>query len=264
MDKIKVLLVATHKERYYNCLLGQLEENRIPYEVLGYGYDKFNFRWRMRTYINRLKEDPNNIYILIDAFDSLCFTKSTNEIYSKFMELDCDILFAEGGKTKGVNKYIQSKIYPRCKDKQLNFAMVGYGWKMIKMLEAALGPEFGDINEEQYQLSILCERFDRVKIDTRHVIFHVVSNDQTDIKIRDGRVVYIPSGSKPCFITGPGYSDLKQFTNKCYIEPKTSGSMFSWKRFQTYGGFFIVEILLIVLFLLIVISLLVFFLLKKQ
>jgi hypothetical protein len=245
MDKIKVLLVATHKERYYNCLISQMDRNRIPYEVLGYGYDKFNFRWRMKTYIERLRKDPNNIYILLDAFDSLCFVENIGEVYDHFIKMDCDVVFAEGGKTTGVNRYIQKKIYSECRGRQLNFAMVGFGWKMIQLLEAALGPEFGNINEEQYQLSILCNRYDRIKIDVDHNIFHVVGNDTSNIQIVNGRVQYTPKGTWPCFITGPGYSDLKKFTGECYIEPAYKASMFSLKRFETYNQFFRVELTVI-------------------
>jgi hypothetical protein len=250
---MKILIVATHKERYFNCFINQLQQNKWDYEILGFGYKNFSFRWRLQTYLNYLNKNPNQLVLLIDGFDSLCYGKP-DDVYKYFILQNCDILFAEGALTSGINKYIQEKLYTKCQGKQINFAMIGYANKIANLFNDALGPEFGNINEEQYQLSILCNRYPNIKIDTSHYIFHVVSNIN-NIQIKNNRPVY--NNIKPCFITGPGDSDLENLLvensiSNCYIEPLKNNSLFGWKRIQTYYSFFYLEICIFIIILIII------------
>jgi hypothetical protein len=255
MNKIKILIVATHKERYYDCLINQLNKKNWNYEILGFGYKDFSFRWRLQTYINRLDLEPNQLFLLIDAFDSLCYGRP-EEVYQYFIKQNCDIVFAEGAKTHGINKYIQEKLYTKCQGKQINFAMIGYANKISKIFKNALSKEFGNINEEQYQLSILCNRYPNIKIDSDHYIFHVISNDTSNIQIKN-RPIYLPNGNKPCFITGPGNTQLQNFVSTCFLEPKINNNLFGWKRIKTYYSFFYIEIIIFIsLFILFIILIL--------
>ena len=68
---MRIVSVATHKERLYECFVASAKKHNIRLDVLGQGMKWRGFGWRWSLVYKHLQTvDPNEIILVTDAFDS--------------------------------------------------------------------------------------------------------------------------------------------------------------------------------------------------
>ena len=256
-------MLATHEERFFNCLLDQLAKARVPFKVIGMCLAFVSWKWRLSMYLNEITRDleqgKEDTYVLVDAFDTVFFG-DVQELERKFRSKSCDILLSKGAYTVGINRYIQRRIFPTCKGVFVNSAMMGKAVPLRNLLVHALSSEFDDVHDDQAIFAKICHKGSHdVKVDDDCDVFMMMSDydnatlaNTLGFAWENGRV-RLAGGHAPCFVSGPGKTNLQRYisgdmdTRKCYIEPVSSSSKFlDLKRVGMYIKYFIVEIVLMI------------------
>lgn len=71
---MRIITVATHKERLFECFLESAKKHKIPLDILGYGQEWKGFSWRWTLIYNHLVESDisdDELLLITDAFDTL-------------------------------------------------------------------------------------------------------------------------------------------------------------------------------------------------
>lgn len=256
---MKVLLLATHEERFYKCLINQLKNKHIPHKVLAFGEQFVSWKWRLQKYLNEIEQDIKETYILIDAFDTL-FLGDLEEIEQKFNALNADIVLSKGAYTTGLNRYIQWRLFPKCHGNYVNSAVMGKGNALVSFLKVALSNDYEKIEDDQVIFAKICKNMN-IKIDEACEMFLMMS-DYNKKTLMDhfkfewnGDRVTIQDNIRPCFVSGPGKSDLVKYIGEqqtCYIPKNTVSKYMDVSRWMTYSKIFWPEITVFVISVLVI------------
>jgi len=91
---MKIALVATHKERYFETLVRSLKKEGLSYDILGLGQKWTGFMMKYDLMIEWLKlQTPNAIVMHLDAFDSIIIGHKDAAI-DKFKNSGHNVLFS--------------------------------------------------------------------------------------------------------------------------------------------------------------------------
>lgn len=96
---MKTLLLATHETPTFKNTIASLERGGITPHVLGFNQKWQGWKWRLEQYRNYCvalsKDYPNELVVILDAFDVLCLRKDTfRRFESAFSSFEADIVFS--------------------------------------------------------------------------------------------------------------------------------------------------------------------------
>jgi hypothetical protein len=100
-DKMKIILLATHTNPYFDNTFLSLTTSKIFPIILGQGEQWKGWKWRLEKYLDFCNElisqnvSKNELCIFLDAFDILCLRNDTVESFEKmFNNFNSDIVFS--------------------------------------------------------------------------------------------------------------------------------------------------------------------------
>jgi hypothetical protein len=98
---MKIILLATHTNPYFENTLSSLTASGIFPSILGRGEKWKGWKWRLEKYLDfcnvllSQNVSKNELCIFLDAFDILCLRKDTLESFEKkFNDFNSDIVFS--------------------------------------------------------------------------------------------------------------------------------------------------------------------------
>lgn len=114
-----IVTYATHEERY----LPLLKQSCPDLVVLGMGKKWNGFQDKVWAVLDYCKQYPHDIICFIDGFDSVILS-SPQEILDKYESFQTPFVMSHAGLSQSVSsKYIQDKLFGKCKDDRLNSGM---------------------------------------------------------------------------------------------------------------------------------------------
>ena len=93
---MRIITVATHNERLFDCFLESAKQHKIPLDILGYGEEWKGISWRWTLIYNHLIDSniPDDELLLItDAFDTLIL-KPAEVFEERFQASKTGLLFS--------------------------------------------------------------------------------------------------------------------------------------------------------------------------
>jgi hypothetical protein len=224
-----IITYATHEERY----LPLLKQSCPDLVILGMGKKWNGFQDKVWATVEYCKQHPHEIICFIDGFDSVVLH---DELLARYETFDSPLVMSHAGLTQTVfSKYIQDKMFGKCKEERLNSGMfIGTSESIITFWE-----DFQGGDDQQYATQT-CKTMD-MKIDTEHLLFYNYSPTDT-IVVKQGQL-YV-NDAQPCVISCPAGGDINPYlTQLGYTPPEIH---YNWTyRLRTYMKTFLPEVLLI-------------------
>lgn len=226
-----IITYATHEERYLPLL-----KQSCDLVVLGQGEKWNGFQDKVWATVNYCKEHPHEIICFVDGFDSIVL--QPNEILARYESFQTPLVMSHAGLTQTVpSKYIQDKLFGKCKEERLNSGMfIGTSEAIVSFWE-----NFGGGDDQQYATQ-KCKNMD-MKIDVNHEIFYNYSPTDT-IVVKDGRL-YV-NDTQPCIISCPAHGNINPYLTKLGYNPPDIEYNWSY-RLNTYMKSFLPEVILLCL-----------------
>jgi hypothetical protein len=225
-----MITYATHEERY----LPLLKKSCPDLVVLGMGKKWNGFQDKVYATIHYCKEHPNEIICFVDGFDSIVL--QPNEILTRYESFQTPLVMSHAAHKRSVTvKYIQDKLYGKCKNQRLNSGMyIGTSEAIISFWEDFQG------GEDQIYATQKCKSVD-MKIDINHEIFYNYSPDD-DIQVRNGQLYVnkVPT----CVISCPGNTSINPYLKQLGYNPPEI--KYDWNyRIRSYMKHFLPEVILV-------------------
>ena len=116
-----IITYATHSSGYFELL----KQSCPDIIILGWGEKWNGFGDKIKATVEFCKtKKPDDIVCCIDGFDSIVLT-SKEEIYKKYKSFNIPLIFSNGASSSSIFvKYIQDKLFGKCKSKRLNAGQV--------------------------------------------------------------------------------------------------------------------------------------------
>jgi len=178
-----------------------LKESCPDLVVLGYGKKWNGIEDKVLSTLEFCRQHPDAIICFLDGFDSVVLS-SKDEILEKYKSLQTPLVMSCAAKKGGVHKYVQDKLFGKCKNAPINAGMfIGTSDSILAFWKDYQG---GDVQTYATQQ---CSNFD-MKIDVNHDIFYNYSPSD-DVVVRENRL-YV-NDKAICVISGSGINPyLKQ------------------------------------------------------
>jgi len=254
MENTHLITIATHNEGYYNAL--KKSSNRYDYNLitLGFGQKWQGFIMKYKLLTETLNNyNDNDIIILIDAYDVIV-TDSKSIAIEKFKKINKPILLSKDGYTgNSIFNYLHSKIFDTYYNYQICAGlMMGYVWALKKLIFLMCGEELEKCKQlnldDQVLLINTCKKNKLYKnfvaIDNNSEIFYntygIVDNLEFNFEITDifdikNNKLYLKSTDiSPCFIHGPGNTNLNNLCNFYDLPISKKSSRDYVYRIKTY------------------------------
>lgn len=91
---MRIVSVATHEERLFDCFVASARKHDIPLDILGKGLAWKGFGWRWKLVSEHLKKlDPEELILVTDAFDSIIL-KNAEAFEQEFIKFKAPIVFS--------------------------------------------------------------------------------------------------------------------------------------------------------------------------
>lgn len=254
MDNIYLITVATHNEGYYNALKKSAKINNYNLITLGLGQKWEGFVMKYKLYNKKLNTlNDNDIVIMVDAYDVIVMEKK-EVLLEKFKKFNKPIILSKDGTPKNIlHKYAHHKIFDECNNIRLNSGlMMGYVWAIKELFLLICGNNLDKCKklnlDDQVLLIDVCKNNktfikEKVAIDINSTIFYNTFGHTIDFNFDILDLFYINKNKlfihntdiSPCFIQGPGNTNLNSLCNfyNLPLEIKTSRD-FNY-RIKTYA-----------------------------
>jgi hypothetical protein len=254
MENIHLITIATHNEGYYNALKKSAKNNNYNLITLGWGKKWEGFIMKYKLLIEILNNyDDNDIIILIDAYDVIV-TDSKSVVIEKFKKFKKPILLSKDGYTgNSIFNYIHDKIFDDYNGNHICAGlMMGYVWALRKLIFLMCGDELEKCKQlnldDQILLINTCKKNklinNFVAIDKNSEIFYNTYGNVnklefnfeiTDIfDIKNNKLYLKSTNISPCFIHGPGNTNLNNLCNFYDLPISTKISRDYIYRLKTY------------------------------
>jgi hypothetical protein len=200
-----IITYATHTERY----LTTLKESCPDLVVLGYGKKWKGLGDKVLATLEFCRQHPDDIICFIDGFDSVVLS-SKDEILQKYKSLQTPLVMSHGAKGGVFLKYMQDKVFGKCKNIRLNSGMfIGTSESIIEFWK-----DYKYGNDQTYATQ-QCKKFN-MKIDVNHDIFYNYSS-YDDIVVKNDKL-YV-NGIETCVISCPGNSNINPYLKQLGYSP---------------------------------------------
>jgi hypothetical protein len=253
MDNIYLVTVATHNEGYYNALKKSAEINDYDLETLGFGQKWEGFVMKYKLYKEKLRMiDDNAIVIMVDAYDVIVM-ENKDILLQKFKEFNKPIVLSRDGEPKSYFfKFFHHKVFESCNNIQLNSGlMIGYAWALKELFSLMCGSNLEKCNrldlDDQVLLINMCRNnknfFNQnIAIDVNSTIFYNTFGHTVDFNFDVLDLFYINNNKlylhytdiSPCFIQGPGNTNLNNLCNFYNLPLGKKTSRDTVYRLKTY------------------------------
>jgi hypothetical protein len=221
-----IITYATHEERYLPLL-----KQSCDLVVLGMGKPWNGFQDKVWATVEYCKQHPHEIICFIDGFDSIVL--QPNEILARYESFQSPLVMSHAGLAQTVpSKYIQDKLFGKCKEERLNSGMyIGTAEAIVSFWE-----NFGGM------ISSMQHKHTNMKIDTDHLLFYNYSPADTII-VKNGQL-YV-NDIQPCVISCPAHGNINPYLIQLGYNPPDIKHNYTY-RLKTYMKTFLPEVLLIV------------------
>lgn len=211
-NRLHLVTVATHSERYLPILDKQAEDKSMELVKLGIGkkyVGHFMKDLEMIDYLNSDKVKEEDIVVFADGFDTLLLAPR-EEIIKKFKSYNCKLLLSI--ENVGSLEFIHKAVFQQVKGKFINTGLfMGYAGFLKNFLEEMYSKDFDKNSNQKTWANYLESKKDYsdIALDTDSKIFLNYSFTTTNyISVKDKRVHI--KNIKPCFIQGNGCEDLSK------------------------------------------------------
>jgi len=224
-----IITYATHEERYLPLL-----KQSCDLVVLGMGKPWNGFQDKVWATVEYCKQHPGEIICFIDGFDSIVL--QPNEILARYESFQTPLVMSHAGLAQTVpSKYIQDKLFGKCKEERLNSGMfIGTSEAIISFWE-----DYDGGDDQQYATQT-CKHKD-MKIDTEHLLFYNYSPTDT-IVVKHGQL-YV-NDVVPCVISCPAHGNINTYLTQLGYNPPDIHHNFTY-RIKTYMKTFLPEVILV-------------------
>ena len=165
-----IVTYATHSQGYFEIL----KQSCPDIIVLEKENNKIN------ATVNFCKsKKPDDIICFVDGFDSVVLSLK-EEILENYKLFNIPLVFSQGSHPSTFfTKYLQDKLYGKCKDKRLNSGLyIGTAESIIDFWK-----DMKETEDDQAYATLTCRKINYMKIDEEHKIFYNYSSlDTIDIK----------------------------------------------------------------------------------
>ena len=248
---MKVLLVATHEERYFSTLIRSLQARKIHYFVLGKNEKWDGYMMKLKLIFEWLEnQNPREIVMYLDAFDSLV-VGNVLEAEEVFKSTGHDILLSSGEPQMGtLGKYVAWKVFGTpFGERHISAGMfMGYAGPLRKYLKELINICKGKTNDDERCINSNRQLLQKYKagIDLDDRIFHNLNSVLIGTEKYDPKTV-----QKTAFaISAPGGQVIHESWHplvKAKVDKCTSCRLLRRVRIiPDYGMYFIPEIIAIV------------------
>lgn len=221
-----IITYATHTERY----LTTLKESCPDLIVLGNGKKWNGLGDKVLATLEFCRQHPDDIICFVDGFDSVILS-SKDEILQKYKSLQTPLVMSHAIKKGVLQKYMQDKLFGKCKNARLNSGMfIGTSESIIAFWKDYQG------GDDQIYATQQCKKFD-MKIDVNHDIFYNYSS-YDDIVVKNDRL-YV-NGKTTCVISCLGNSSINPYLKQLGYSPPEITFNFKY-RINTYLKDFLPE-----------------------
>ena len=224
-----IITYVTHSERY----LPILKESYPDIVILGHGEKWNGFEDKVLATLEFCKQHPHDIICFIDGFDSVVLS-TKEEILQKYESMQTPLVMSHASIKKSIiQKYVQDKLFGKCKNERLNSGMfIGTSESILSFWKDFQG------GDDQTYATQKCKNFN-MKIDVNHDIFYNYSSND-DIVVKNDRL-YV-NNVATCIISCPGNSNINPYLKQLGYSPPEIHYNFDY-RIKTYMKLFLPEII---------------------
>lgn len=236
---IYIVTYATHSERYFELL----KQSCPDIIILGDGKPWNGFSDKVEATIEFCKsKKPEDIICFVDGFDSVILS-SKEEILEKYRSFNIPLVFSEAATASTIMvKYLQDKIFGKCKDDRLNSGLfIGTAKSIIDFWE-----DIQFMEDDQVYATHKCNKITYMKIDKEHKIFYNYAPADT-INVKNNALFINNNKIATSIISCPGNNNINHILSQLNYK-NLPDIQYDFKyRITTYGKHFIDEILLAIL-----------------
>ncbi len=231
---MRILSVATHRERLFDCFVESAKRHNIPLDILGEGMQWKGFGWRW-SLINKHLEtiDEDELILVTDAFDSIIL-KDASAFETAFAAYDSPIVFSTEPPSRefyAIARYYRYKIFGE--DPIINGGTYIGQCKHIRYFISRLKME-NDTDDQRF-LTCLYKHI-HMTVDFKfNIMYHCVGWRKNIDTLPDA-----------CIVTFPADGYNKKILKQLGYEYKDNHDVnITWRRILHYGKFFWLEIFII-------------------
>ena len=235
---MRIVSVATHKERMFDLFKQSAENHDIPLDILGMGQQWKGFGWRWTLIEKHLESvDKQELILVTDAFDTVIL-KNAEEFEKRFKTFNMSIVFS---KDPNANEFIYLAQYYRWRvfgdDPIINGGTyIGTCSAILKFIKRI---KYTNNTDDQRFLTSLFKMI-HMKIDDDYKLMYHCVAWRKYTPMPDTCVVTFPAGGHTKSILkhlGYDYDPKK--------ESLIEATILAWRRVRHYTPFFWREILLL-------------------
>jgi hypothetical protein len=240
MENTYLITLATHDDGYYNALKKSADINGYNLITLGWGKKWEGFIMKYKLLLENISNyNDNDIIILVDAYDVIVTDKKEVAI-EKFKTFNIPLLLSKDGHTgNSIFNYLHDKIFDTCNNYNICAGlMMGYVWALKNLIYLMCGNNLDKCKQlnmdDQILLTDTCNNNKLyktlLKIDINSDIFFNTFGNVNKLEfsfkikdifdIRQNKLYIKNTDNNPCFIHGPGNTDLN---NLCKFYNLPSG-----------------------------------------
>ena len=254
---MKVVTVATDKQRYFPYLQQSCKRNQCELVVLGWGQKWQGFAWRLNlllTYLDSVR--PDEIICFVDAYDVIVL-QHHDIIVNRFKEHIKDkstVLFSEDRSSRNsfLMRAFNSMMFPKCKKANINAGTyIGYAKAIKLMLTVADSMKVDPSENDQIVLQKMCQSSNHMfSIDTSQDIFLVICSVASRIN-REKEEITITNktlrfrDTTPCILHATGNADIDDIISELdyradlYNANNDDNKKYMWNNTKHYAYWFV-------------------------
>uniref|UniRef100_A0A6C0JJ27 PLOD1-3-like GT domain-containing protein n=1 Tax=viral metagenome TaxID=1070528 RepID=A0A6C0JJ27_9ZZZZ len=224
-----IITYASHSERYFELL-----KQSCPDIIVLEKENKINATVKFCK-----SKNPDDIICFVDGYDSVVLT-SKEKIIEKYKAFNTPLVFSKDFYPSSIlTKYLQDKLYGKCKDKRLNSGLyIGTSESIIDFWK--------DIKEKEDDKSYANRQFEKksyMKIDDEHTLFYNYSSLDT-IEIKNKSLFINDNKISTSVISCPSNNSINHILSQLNYNnlPEIKYD------YLTYAKYFIKEFILALLF----------------
>lgn len=224
---MKIIVVATHNERFFDSFIDSCHKQNIEPIILGWGHKYTGHLMKDDLLQDYLQNNLNNneIILFCDAFDCLLI-RNVKELENKFVKSKHDMVIS--------TEYFSNTIYNKIKNfyfinnngekSSINTGMIiGYKWAFLKMLSEVKKHREPRINSNQRIWNITLNESKivqkmNIKKDANNNFFKNYNLFTHGVKIQNNKLICKYTNSEPYVIQGNANTNLNKICDHFNIK----------------------------------------------